>query len=159
MHRKSWSTSHYSPLGWGVVIEEGAASQHQFVGVSRTWTDRWVRRGHTDRQCSVGNSVGRWGSMGYIEHCREADLAGAHMASCLEMGGETVGKQRILESWAQAWNYYKGRESCVRGCPLSLAQECLVLTLKSWHLFLLLLLFFKQGLYRDAIHSLENSSF
>ena len=36
--------------------------------------------------------------MGYTEHCREADLAGAHMASCLEMGGETVGKQRILES-------------------------------------------------------------
>ena len=135
MHRKSWSTSHYSPLGWGVVMEEGAASQHQFVGVSRTWTHRWVRRGHTDRQRSVGNSVGRWGSMGYIEHCREADLAGAHTASCLEMGGETVGKQQILESWAQAWNYYKGRESCAWGCPLSLVQECLVLPLKSWHLF------------------------
>ena len=31
-------------------------------------------------------------STGYLEHCREADLAGAHMASCLEKGGGDSGQ-------------------------------------------------------------------
>lgn len=130
-------------------MEEGALSQYQCAGVSRTWTDRWVRKAGNAAQVAARGDERARGTLSIAE--RLTWLGHTWLAVLRSEGRGWASNEcwrvkhmhgTIIKEERTSWESYVG------GCPLSLVRERLILPLKSWQdLFVC----FKQGLYKGVI--------